>query len=111
VFSFLFYSIEMGQAVVSCLQTISAGSEGGSPILDSLGIVIEEVHIMEEVEWHQEEVPFQNEHEHVLFNQLCRVCALETGNLVPVFGEEGTKLQLAEKIHWHLPIEVSWTSE
>ncbi|XP_021931562.1 zinc finger protein 665-like isoform X2 [Zootermopsis nevadensis] len=98
--------IEMGQAVVSCLETVGAGGEGASPILDSLGIVIEEVHIMEEVKWHQEEVPLQNQQEHILFNQLCRVCALETENVVSVFGEEGTELQLVEKIHWHLPIEV-----
>jgi hypothetical protein len=66
---------------------------------------------MEEAEWHQVEVPFQNRQEHIVINQLCRVCALETENLVSVFGEEGTKLKLAEKIHWHLPIEVSWISE
>jgi hypothetical protein len=66
---------------------------------------------MEEAEWHQGEVPFQNQQEHTVFNHMCRVCALETENLVSVFGEEGTKLKLAEKIHWHLPIEVSWISE
>lgn len=101
----------MGQGVVSCLQTVGAGNEGSSSMLDQLGIVIEEVHMMEEAEWHEEKVPFHNQQEHVVFNHLCRVCALETENLVSVFGEEGTKLKLAEKIHWHLPIEVSWISE
>jgi hypothetical protein len=101
----------MGQAVVSCLQTVGAGSEGASRILDSLGIVIEEVQIMEEVKWHQEEMPVQNQEECILVNQLCRVCALEAENVVSVFGEEGIKLQLAEKIHWHLPIVVSCISQ
>jgi hypothetical protein len=101
----------MGQGVVNCLQTIGVGNEEISPILDPLGIVIEEVHIMEEVEWHQEEAPFPNQQEHIVFNHLCRVCALEMENLVSVFGEEGTKLKLAEKIQWHLPIEVSWISK
>ncbi|XP_069671848.1 zinc finger protein 432-like isoform X2 [Periplaneta americana] len=100
-------NIEMGQTVVNCLQTIGAGGEPVVPGMDPLGIVIEEVHIVEEVEWQQEEVSLQNQQsQQILLSQLCRVCALETENLVPVFGEEGTKLQLAEKIHWHLPIEV-----
>lgn len=98
--------ISMGQAVVSCLQTIDPGNEGANTVLDPLGIVIEEVHITEEVQWEQQEVPFHSQPEHMPFNQLCRVCALETEKLVSVFGEEGTELQLVGKIHWHLPIEV-----
>jgi hypothetical protein len=107
-FVIVFHRIAMGQAVVSCLQTIGAGSEGANTVLDPLGIVIEEVHITEEVQWEQQEVPFHTQPEHIPFSQLCRVCALETENLVSVFGEEGTELQLVGKIHWHLPIEVSW---
>jgi hypothetical protein len=103
----LFYRIAVEQAVVSCLHTLDAGSEGANTVLDPLGIVIEEVHITEEVEWEMQEVPLPSHEEHIPFNQLCRVCALETENLVSVFGEEGTELQLAGKIHWHLPIEVS----
>jgi len=107
-FVIVFYRISMGQAVVSCLQTIDPGNEGANTVLDPLGIVIEEVHITEEVQWEQQEVPFHSQPEHMPFNQLCRVCALETEKLVSVFGEEGTELQLVGKIHWHLPIEVSW---
>jgi hypothetical protein len=101
----------MGQRVMSCLQTVDAGNERSSPMLDPLSIVIEEVHMMGEAEWHHEKVPFHNQQDLIVFNHLCRVCALETENLVSVFGEEGTKLKLAEKIHWHLPIEVSCISE
>jgi len=36
--------------------------------------------------------------------QLCRVCAGSEGPLVPVFGEEGTRQFLADKIHTVLPI-------
>jgi hypothetical protein len=107
-FVIVFYRIAVGQSVVSCLQTIGAGGEAANTVLDPLGIVIEEVHITEEVQWEQQEVPFHSQQEHTPFNQLCRVCALETENLVSVFGEEGTELQLEGKIHWHLPIEVSW---
>lgn len=82
-------------------------------MLSPLGTVVEEVrmYINQGAEWHQGVMPFQNWQEHIVMNHLCRVCALETENLVSVFGEEGTKLKLAEKIHWHLPIEVSWISE
>jgi hypothetical protein len=37
---------------------------------------------------------------------LCRVCACESEELVPVFGQRGSELQLLEKIHIHLPIMV-----
>jgi hypothetical protein len=37
---------------------------------------------------------------------LCRVCACTSDELVPVFGERGSELQLLEKIHIHLPIMV-----
>ncbi|XP_023721818.1 zinc finger protein 569 isoform X2 [Cryptotermes secundus] len=99
--------LELGEGLVSCLPTVGAGNEGTSPVLNPLGTVVEEVcmYITEGAEWHQGEMPFQNWQEHVMIH-LCRVCALETENLVSVFGEEGTKLKLAEKIHWHLPIEV-----
>jgi hypothetical protein len=38
---------------------------------------------------------------------LCRVCACASEELVPVFGERGSELQLLEKIHIHLPIMVN----
>jgi hypothetical protein len=37
---------------------------------------------------------------------LCRVCACESEELVPVFGQRGSELELLEKIHIHLPIMV-----
>jgi hypothetical protein len=37
---------------------------------------------------------------------MCRVCACASEELVPVFGERGSELQLLEKIHIHLPIMV-----
>jgi hypothetical protein len=37
---------------------------------------------------------------------LCRVCACTSEELVPVFGREGSELQLLDKIHVHLPIMV-----
>ncbi|PSN42276.1 hypothetical protein C0J52_12874 [Blattella germanica] len=93
-------SMAMGQAVVSCLQTIGGVTGTVNQDMDALGIVIEEVQIMEEVEWHQEEIPV------IQFRQLCRICAVETPNLIAIFGEEGSSLRIAEKIYWHLPIEV-----
>ncbi|PNF23070.1 hypothetical protein B7P43_G09813 [Cryptotermes secundus] len=38
---------------------------------------------------------------------LCRVCACPSEELVPVFGQKGSELQLLEKIHIHLPIMVT----
>nr|CAD7259569.1 unnamed protein product [Timema shepardi] len=37
---------------------------------------------------------------------MCRVCAEECHNLVPVFGEQGVAMDLPKKITWYLPIQV-----
>nr|CAD7425516.1 unnamed protein product [Timema monikensis] len=36
--------------------------------------------------------------------QLCRVCSRLSKRLVPIFGERGAEMDLAHKIHTHLPI-------
>jgi hypothetical protein len=41
-------------------------------------------------------------------DHLCRVCACKSGDLVPVFGEKGVRIQLLDKIHTHLPIMVNY---
>lgn len=43
----------------------------------------------------------------VLAPHLCRLCAKMSEDLVEVFGEEGKKLDLCNKIHTHLPIMVT----
>ena len=98
--------MELGPAIESGLQTVDGVGRGINPEMDALSLVIEEVQIMEEVEWHQDEVSLQDHQGTIHFHQLCRICAMETLNLVSVFGEEGLSLRLAEKIYWHLPIEV-----
>ncbi|XP_069690754.1 zinc finger protein 420-like isoform X3 [Periplaneta americana] len=99
-------SIEVGQEIYNCLL-LGAGGEPDAPGMDALDIVKEEVHIVEEFERQQEEEPLQDQQSpQFILSHLCRVCALETEDLVAVFGEEGTKLQLADKINLHLPIEV-----
>ncbi|XP_047110192.1 zinc finger protein 91-like isoform X1 [Schistocerca piceifrons] len=43
----------------------------------------------------------------ILAPHLCRLCANVSEDLVEVFGEEGKKLDLCNKIHTHLPIMVT----
>lgn len=42
----------------------------------------------------------------VLTNQLCRLCAEASEDMVHCFGERARELQLIDKIHTHLPIMV-----
>lgn len=39
--------------------------------------------------------------------QMCRLCATVTEMVVPIFEGEGLQNNLADKIHQHLPIQVS----
>ncbi|XP_047114679.1 zinc finger protein 33B-like isoform X1 [Schistocerca piceifrons] len=63
-----------------------------------VGIIVEE-NSYDRDDWQQGQ-------DTALANILCRICASEEIELVPVFGEKGEELQLIEKIKWHLPIEV-----
>ncbi|KAJ9593316.1 hypothetical protein L9F63_015136, partial [Diploptera punctata] len=97
--------VVLGPTAVSCLQTVNGVGRGINPEMDALSLVIEDVQIMEEVEWNQEEIPLQEQQTVIHVLQLCRICAVETSSVMPVFGEEGSSLRLAEKIYWYLPIE------
>ncbi|XP_063627725.1 zinc finger protein 408-like [Cydia splendana] len=41
------------------------------------------------------------------FSKVCRVCATVTELVVPIYGEEGLRMNLADKIKRHLPIKVT----
>nr|CAD7400133.1 unnamed protein product [Timema cristinae] len=43
----------------------------------------------------------------VVAGQLCRVCARLSQRLTPIFGQKGIEIDLATKIHTHLPIMVT----
>jgi hypothetical protein len=42
-----------------------------------------------------------------LIYDLCRICALPNDELVSIFGEEGIRRQLQQKINYCLPVQVN----
>ena len=98
----------MAPTVIGCLQTVDGVGRGIHSEMDPLSFVIEEVQTME-IKWQEDDVSLQEHQTPVPFQQLCRLCALETSNLVSVFGEEGSSIKLADKIFCYLPIEVCLT--
>ncbi|VVC87815.1 unnamed protein product [Leptidea sinapis] len=40
------------------------------------------------------------------FSNVCRICAVKTHSIIPVFGKEGIDLMLADKINNYLPIKI-----
>nr|CAD7425515.1 unnamed protein product [Timema monikensis] len=64
-------------------------------------------------EYQLENDPQANDHQidtsQMMLNteQLCRVCSRLSKRLVPIFGERGAEMDLAHKIHTHLPILVT----
>ncbi|XP_067012466.2 zinc finger protein 271 isoform X2 [Anabrus simplex] len=68
-------------------------------LIESATLIIDGIHSDRNTHWMDNRLAN-------LADRLCRVCANENQDLVPVFGEQGMELQLNEKIQWHLPIEV-----
>nr|CAD7596342.1 unnamed protein product [Timema genevievae] len=75
------------------------------------GNIKEEPPVECEIEEYQlENDPQANDHQidtsQMMLNteQLCRVCSRLSKRLVPIFGERGAEMDLAHKIHTHLPI-------
>ncbi|XP_047512903.1 uncharacterized protein LOC125054822 isoform X4 [Pieris napi] len=44
--------------------------------------------------------------DHDDFTYLCRICAVKTHNIIPLFGKDGDDQHLIEKINKYLPIKV-----
>ncbi|XP_037963496.2 zinc finger and BTB domain-containing protein 49 isoform X1 [Plutella xylostella] len=49
--------------------------------------------------------------ENAMFSNICRTCATVTEFIIPIFHGEGLQNNLADKIHKHLPIQVTESDE